>query len=261
MALLQMGPKASDAVPHLIKMLNSDDPLFLSFAISAIGKSEDQRAVKPLLELAAKDLPNDPRGTNKILIARALFDKKGLLGESIDGVDRKLLIPAVKSILKCDGGAERAMVARNVLQKLKFEELQPLWPDLIPAMLKCAPAGVMFASEVRQDIATILAENKVEEGMELLLEYMKQQKQHGSGKRNKIITDLLKQYGAAAKPLLPKMEKYVEFLKIDRPWIDTGQPPIDSFYKGQIPYIEETIKVIKESKEKPQLKSIAPYLK
>lgn len=261
MALMQMGPKASDAVPQLIKMLDSDDSLLLSFVISALGNIGDKRAIKPLLKLGAKDLPNDPIDINKRFIVKALFNKKGLLGESIDGVDRKLLFPAVRSFLKCQGGMERSLVARNVIKKLKFEELKPLWPDLIPAMLECAPAGVMFASEVRETIASILAENKVEEGMELIFEYLKEQKQHGAGKRNKLITDLLKQYGAAAKPMIPKMEEYVEFLKIDRPWIDTGQPPVDRFYKGQIPYLKETIKAIKKSKEKPKLKSISPYLK
>lgn len=260
-ALQAQGEKSVDAVEPLLKMLNTKDPILMSYVIFALGKIGDKRAVKPLLKLGATEIPNDPRETQKRHIVRALFDRGGLLDESIDGVDKELLFSAVRSFLKSQNGAERSMVANKVLKKLKFDELQPLWSDLIPAMLKCAPSGVMFASGVREEIAKILAENKVKEGMELIFEYLKKQKRHGSSKRNKLITDLLKQYGANAKPLVPEMEKYLELCRKDHPWIDVGQPPMERFYKGQIPYIEETIKVIKESDKKPKLKSIKPYLK
>jgi len=259
-ALRKLGDKSATAVDTLMKLVDSDDQLLQTHAIMALGEIGDPRAVAPLLELAAGEFKNDRKGIMHRIVSRALFAPGGLLAGSIDGVDRELLYPAVRRLLRCKGGHERSLMAAAVLKKLTFKELEPLWPDLVPALRECAPTGVMFASGVRQTIATILAENKVEEGMPLLLEYMKLQKPHGSGGRNKIIMDLLTQYGAAAKPLLPAMETYLAFLEQEHPWVDRGQPPPAHFYKNQVPHVKDAMDAIRAATNTPELVSIEKHL-
>lgn len=261
-ALRELKAGAAGAVPALIEQLQSNDQLLLAYAIAALGEIGDNRAVEPLLKKAAGTFEGDVTGVMQRMVARALFNKGGLLKESIDGVNREVLFPAIRGILACRGGHERSMMAEAVLPRLTLKELQPLWPVLIPALRECAPTGVMFASGVRTTIASILAENKVEEGMDLLLEYMKLQKRHGGGgKRNILITDLIKSYGANARPLIPAIETYIQFCEQDRPWTDVGQPSAEGFFKNQVPHLKDTIKVIRESKETPELISIKSHLK
>ncbi|MHC4502480.1 MAG: HEAT repeat domain-containing protein, partial [Planctomycetota bacterium] len=265
-ALRKTGSRSAPAVGALIGLLHSDDQLLQTHAIMALGATGDRRAVKPLLELAAGEFPNDRKGIMHRIVARALFIKTthggqdGLLANSIDGVDRELLYPAVRRLLRCKGGHERSMTADAVLKKLTLAELEPLWPSMVRAMRECAPTGVMFASGIRMAVAEILAENKIEEGMELLLEYARIQKMHGSGERNRLIAALLKQYGAPARELIPAMEEYITFLEKEHPHTDKGRPGPQSFYRGQIPWIRDAMDSIKASDRTPELISIGAYL-
>ncbi|MHC4506409.1 MAG: DUF6288 domain-containing protein, partial [Planctomycetota bacterium] len=144
-ALRKTGSRSSRAVDALIGLLHSDDELLQTHAIMALGATGDRRAVKPLLELAAGEFPNDRKGIMHRIVARALFIKTtqggqdGLLANSIDGVDRALLYPAVRRLLRCRGGHERSMTADAVLKKLTLAELEPLWPSMVRAMRECAP--------------------------------------------------------------------------------------------------------------------------
>ncbi|MHC4248485.1 MAG: DUF6288 domain-containing protein [Planctomycetota bacterium] len=265
-ALRKMGSRSARAVDALIGHLHSDDQLLQTHAIMALAATGDRRAVRPLLELAAGEFPNDRKGIMHRIVARALFARSmhggqdGLLANSIDGVGRELLYPAVRRLLRCKGGHERSMTADAVLKKLTLTELQPLWPSMIRAMKECAPTGVMFASEVRMSVAELLAENRIVEGMRLVLEYSKLQKMHGAGGRTPMIMNLLKQYEASAKPLIPAMEEYVTFLEGEHPHTDRGRPSPQRFYRSQVPLVREAIDSVKSSNEAPGLISIEEYL-
>jgi hypothetical protein len=260
-ALRKLGAKSAPAVDVLKRHLHSRDESLQTHAIMALGATGDARAVKPLLELAAGEFPRDRKGIMHRIVARALYlPKSGLLAESIDGVDRALLTRATRRLLRCKGGHERSMMADAVLKKLTLAELEPLWPAMIPALKECAPTGVMFASGVRMTVAELLAKNKIEEGMPLLLEYMRLQKMHGSGGRIPQIARLLKRYGASAKPLIPAMEKYVEFLQGEHPHTDGGRPSPERFYRSQIPVMQEIIEAIGTSDVSLELISIDKHL-
>jgi hypothetical protein len=118
----------------------------------------------------------------------------------------------------------------------------------------------MFASEVRMAVAELLADNRIEEGMRLILEYSRLQKMHASGGRTPMIMNLLKQYGVSARPLIPAMEEYVTFLEGEHPHTDKGRPSPQGFYRRQIPLVREAIDSIKSSNEAHTLISIEEYL-
>jgi hypothetical protein len=266
-ALRELKRRGKPAVEPLIIALASDDPLVVIHAATALGAIGDKRAVEPLLKMAAGEIKNDPRGIVRRFVIRALclksgaFSKtNGLLVDSLDGVDRSLLYPAVERMLQCPSGFELGCVSSTILKKLSFEELQPLWPVLIPKLRNCAMTDIMFASTIRQDIAQILADNKVKEGMSLLVEYFKVQKGHGSRDRSKFIAEQLYKYGASAKPILPELEACIDYFKQPREHVDRGQPGPGDMYKARGSWVVSVIKNIKESKDTPALVSIRPYL-
>jgi hypothetical protein len=204
--------------------------------------------------MAAQDFPKDKRGTMARVLCTALFQAspyrpdKGLLADSIDGVDDKLLIPALKKLLYCQGGAERSMLARPV-GKLTQAQLDKLWPDLAYALREVAPSGIMSASGIRLAIAGLLADNNIEEGIDLLLEYLKVQKGHGNRDRTKKIVPMLKQYGVHAKRAIPKLEEYLKKLESER------RPPADV-----IAVIRETIDALRATRQEVELESIREHL-
>ena len=253
-ALRKIKTKQDRVTEALLPLIAADDQLLQIHAILALGFIGDQRAAVPLLKMAAQDFPKDKRGTMARVLCTALFQAspyrpdKGLLADSIDGVDDKLLIPALKKLLYCQGGAERSMLARPV-GKLTQAQLDKLWPDLAYALREVAPSGIMSASGIRLAIAGLLADNNIEEGIDLLLEYLKVQKGHGNRDRTKKIVPMLKQYGVHAKRAIPKLEEYLKKLESER------RPPADV-----IAVIRETIDALRATRQEVELESIREHL-
>lgn len=254
-ALRAIKPKQDTAIDALIRLLAADDPLLQMHAILALGFIGDKRATEPLLRMAAKEFPDDTRGTLERVLCTALFqsspyaEDKGLLAESIEGIDDGLLIPAFRNLLYCQSGAERSMLSQPVL-KLTPAQREHLWPELVDALTEVAPSGIMFASGIRLTVAGLLADNHIEEGMALLLEYVKYQKGHGNRERTKQVIPMLKQYGVHAKRVLPQLEAYLKEIE------SQPTPPPDL-----IVVLQETIDAIRASKEDVEMVSIEEYLK
>ena len=107
--------------------------MLVAHTMLALGAIGDERSVNALLEMASGEFKNDYHDFLHRIAARALFAKNGALATSIDGVDRNLLRPAVRRLLKCQGAQARGLVADAVLKKLTFDELSGLWSAMIPA--------------------------------------------------------------------------------------------------------------------------------
>ena len=261
-ALQQLGKRAEFAINDLIVVMNTKDRVLRANAIMALGATGNKRALEFLLHIAAGEFENDYYDYLHRFTAKALFNRKnGMLHKSIEGVDRKLLYPAVKRFLKCLDASSRGMVAESVLKKLSFAELKTLWPSMIPALEECALTEIGGGATVRLAIAEILTKYKVKEGMPLILKYMDTQKGHGGGAaRRQQIMDYLIQYGANAKPLLPEMQKYIDLCSKNHKHSDRSRPSKANFYKANIPFVQDAMKKIEASEKKPKMKSIKKYL-
>ena len=265
-ALRKLGAKSVRAIDSLVPLLRSDDQLLQTHAIMALGEIGEARGIGALLELAAGEFANDPKGIMHRIVARALFVGRrnggpdGGLAEPLGDVDREVLYRAARRLLRCKGGHERSLTAEAVLKRLPTAELNRLWPSMIDAMLECAPTGVMFASGVRMTVAELLAGNRIEEGMGLILEYSKRQKWHGSGARAARIMELLKKYGASAKAIVPKLEEYAAFLEKDHAHTYKGGPSPAGFYRNQLKAVREAIEAIRSSEERVPTVSIGEHL-
>jgi len=224
-ALAMLKGAAAPAVPALKNMLRHDD-LWLRIksaeALAGIGEPAIS-AVPELLEMLAKGpSETDPRGMEQRYLCFAVF--KEMLGRSLDGVDRDLLRKAVAAGLQNQDGRARGTVG-GIYQQLSYEEIKPLLPAVHEAIVTPAPSGIMFASGVRLAGIDLLAKHHIREGMPLCIEVMDIQKW---GKRDRISRCLktLGQYGAAAKPMLPRLRQLEKEL-LAHPEARGLQPQID----------------------------------
>jgi hypothetical protein len=215
LALQYMEERAAPATDALVRQLAEGDMWLrtrAAFALASIGKPA-LRAVPKLLELCTAVDPADPRGLQGKYISFALFRadfvdqiprKRGLLADSLAGVDRTMVYPAIRRMLACDDGLG-TMSVRSIFRTMSEDELRSILPDIIGTANRTAPSGEMFAQEIRVDALRFLAAHKVAVGLPVFIEYASTQ--NGWGSRTTEILPLLKNYGADAAPVLPALRE------------------------------------------------------
>lgn len=213
--LSQLRRRGMPAVAALQKTLAHDD-LWLRIkaaeALAAIGKPAMQ-TVPQLLELLAQvDLENDPRGMQQRYLSFALFDRDGMLGRSLEGVDREALYNAVRAGLKNQDGRARGSIG-SVYRQLSLGEILPLLPAIHEAIIQPAPSGEMFADGIRVEGLRLLAEHHIEEGISALVLYTRDQNPWESQNRTPELMKILLSYGAHAKGVIPELTKIANYFE------------------------------------------------
>ncbi len=270
-ALFYAGRQSEDAVNALIKQVSSSDDLTMRYyAVDSLknantgGRNAPEsnglgkavlKAADALLKQAAIDEPEqDPMRKLHGMIATILFysgrvaDYRGYFanGKGLDQVDRKLLIPAVKSLLQNPNGGARTS-ASEIFDVLPEQDLEQIYGDIYIATKQKAPSGVMFSNGVRNNGAILLSEKKFKEGLPLALDLYFQEG-WGAFSRVPAAMKALTNYGSALKPHMKAItEKYEPFSKrggidnaeVERIWgelqknLDTDVP-----LKSIRPYLE-----------------------
>jgi hypothetical protein len=215
------GQKAESAIDDLVELLTHDDE-WIRFragcALCSIGKAAKEKAVPVILKMATRTFPDDPREMHQRYISYLLWgdgyngSPRGLLQHDMDGVDQKLLVPAIKKIIRNEDGQTRCYVSRGI-RKMSFEQLGPLWPDLIWALKNPSPSGIMFNADIRETSMDLLLKYRFKEGIPYIAEYARTMKQHGSENRIYRVMDALKSYGAAAKSALPDINEGIKAIE------------------------------------------------
>jgi hypothetical protein len=217
-ALAQLKDKAAPAVPALRKTLRAED-LWLRInaanALAAIGEAA-LPALPDLLEMLAEEpTGEDPRNMQQRYLSFALFDKRrGLIGKSLEGVDRELLHKAVCAGLQNEDGRARGSYL-TVFDNLTHDEIKPLLPAIRRAVVEPAPSGIMFADNIRMGGLHILLKHRVPEGIEACVEWTRTQNHWHSKERTAELMQILLEYGAAAKPAIPELKKIADSLGPD----------------------------------------------
>ena len=252
-ALGALKGRAASAVGALTQTLSHPD-LWLriqaSYALSGIG-GPARKATPELLTLAVKSDENDPREFMQRYLCFVLFypggalRMTGLISQSLEGVDRQQLYPAVQRLLLNDDGRARGAVS-TVYKNLSYEEIKPLLPAVYRAIVVPAPSGVMFASGIRLRGLELLAKHRIKEGMSLCIKVMEIEKW---GKRARITgcLKILRTYGGAAKPVVGELKELERKLLAHRE--ARGLKP-------QIDLIRKTIADIESAKDGPTLRSL-----
>ncbi|MCY3006900.1 MAG: DUF6288 domain-containing protein [Planctomycetota bacterium] len=213
--LIQLRRRGMPAVAALQKTLAQDD-LWLRIkaaeALAAIGKPAMQ-TVPQLLELLAQvDIENDPRGMQQRYLSFALFERDGMLGRSLDGVDREALYNAVRAGLKNQDGRARGSIG-SVYRQLSLGEILPLLPAIHEAIIQPAPSGEMFADGIRVEGLRLLAEHHIEEGISALVLYTRDQNPWESQNRTPELMKILLSYGTHAKGVIPELTKIANYFE------------------------------------------------
>ena len=248
-ALEQLRGKAAPAVPKLRATLKADEMWLrvkAADALAAIGEPA-MVAVPELLKMLTRGATaEDPRAMEQRYLSFALFDRRGLLGNSLEGVDRSQLMAAVRAGLHNQDGRARGAFS-SVYTNLSFEELEPLLPAIHEAIVKPAPSGIMFSDQIQTAGLELFAKHRVSEGIELLGSYVKNQKPHASEKRIGTILNLLKSYGTHAQRAIPLLEDAIDYFENEEP----DFPKRLSLQKAQ--NTRDAIAEIKAMTEKPDL--------
>ena len=249
-ALAMLKGRAAPAVLALAKILKDDD-LWLRIkaaeALAGIG-APAMITVPELLEMLAHvDREKDPRGMQQRYLSFALFNTRGgMLGRSLEGVDRELLYKAVRAGLKNEDGRARGSIG-SVYRNLSFEEIKPLLPAIHQAVIEPAPSGVMFADGIRMEGLRLLAKHRTKEGIGACVKYTRAQNPWASEKRTPELMKILLSYGAHAKSTIPELKQIAgRFEKGEKNF-----PRALSLKKAKV--VRETIRAIQASDEYPEL--------
>jgi len=272
-ALCKAGFGSQAAAEKLISLMEKDkDITFKVYAIDALVNRDKKTgllavakpAIPVLMRMSLQHSPDDPRSVLQCDIGRALLysgnaqPRRGLMVEyGLDGLDRTLMLDMIREMLKNKNGATRSMCGW-IYPKLTQDELKLMWGDIYPATRNIAPSGIMFASGVQTQGLKLMANQRVKEGLELTVWYVRHQNGHGSGSRMQEVIDILFQYGGHAKKFIPELQKYADYWVTQR----ASSKKIDP--KDQASVIQEAIKKIQAMKDPvpdDKLQSIEAYIK
>ncbi len=252
-ALAALRGKAAPAFETLGKSLNHPD-LWLRIkaadALAAMG-APAMPAVPTLLKLLAQTDPaKDPRGMQQRYLCFALFDSgDGLLGRSLEGVDRNSLNEAVRAGLRNQDGRARGSIG-SVYRNLSFDDVKPLLPSIYQAVVEPAPSGEMFADSIRVEGLRLLAKHRIREGIAACVNYTRHQNPWASQERTPELMEILLTYGAHAKAVIPELTKLATYFESE----EKDFPKHLMIMKaGQV---RDTIKAIEASTDLPELISI-----
>jgi hypothetical protein len=212
-AICLLKGRAAAAVPALRKLLHADD-LWLRIkaadALAAIGKPAMEAVPEMLALMAQTDSKRDPRGMQQRFLAFALFGQRdGLLGRSLENVDRQQLYAAVRAGLNNDDGAARSAF-ESVYKNLPAAEIKPLLPTILKAVVTPAPSGEMFSDGIRVAGLRLLAAHHVAEGISACVDYIRTQNKWASENRTPELTKILVSYGAQARAVIPELNSLAD---------------------------------------------------
>jgi len=252
-ALALLRGRGAPAVESLTKALEDDD-LWLRVkaaeALAGIG-APAMGTVPKLLELLAQtDMAKDPRGMQQRYLCFALFEQgRGLLGRSLDGVDRAALAKAVRAGLKNQDGRARGSIG-SVYRNLSFDDIKPLIPVIYQAVEVPAPSGEMFADQIRVEGLRLLAQHRIREGIAACVKYTREQNPWSSENRTPELMKILLTYGAHGKAVIPELRKLADYFEKD----EKNFPKHLMLQKAKC--VRDTIAAIEASTELPELISV-----
>ena len=248
------------ALPVLVRLLTHQDRWLRVKAANALKKMGD--AAKPVLPgmlqavvATAEPLQpivwDDPIQLTHGELAATLFGN--VMKNSIEGVDRKWLYPAIQAVALNADVMARATLRKTFEKLLTLEDVEALGLDLVAAVRTPSPADKMFANEIRMGAYKALAKYHYKEGIAAAVIFAKTQGGHGSQKRTGEIMKELIPYGTAAREVLPGLKELIAQFNTE---CAEGRFPKGAINQVRIDSVEEAIKAIEAATTQPELRSI-----
>ena len=212
--LAHLGERAQPALPLLIRLLEHDNAwvrVQAADALKTLG-SDARQAVTAMLKAIAITDTTDPLRFGQGSLSYALFypggnvaGKAGLLAKSIDGLDRDLLYPAIRAVAVHPDGHARGCL-RSTYTLLTMDDIKALMPEIATSIKEMAPCNTMFSKGAMLAGVKMLASHRIAEGMDLGMGMLEMWRFHGRNYVEKFVSDQLKSYGGAAKPILERLK-------------------------------------------------------
>ena len=255
-ALGALGKRANAAAPQLRAAFKDPDPWLQCLAAEAIvylGPAERTASVSDLLALTVGKNPADPRRHAAITASLALFTHypgtrapKSILEDSLNGVNRVQLYPALQTLLQHEDSIARSTAARTY-KNLNEKDLVELLPHIVRAIERPAPSNEMFADGVRLSGLDLLSRLHIREGMALCVALIEPDR-WGERNRSSECLAYLQRYGIHAKEMLPKLRELRAYLA------DVKKVPADNMKK-----FDERLAAIEASTETPTLVNLDDF--
>ena len=218
-AIASLGPKADPLAPRVRALLTDKDPWMRMLAARAIPRMSQGVRAASVPDLLRAALINDPADRRQRLVgevAKALFslspgtsEPRPILAKSLDGVDRALLLPALRQVITNEDGLIRGLAA-GVYPLLTENDVSALLPEIVDAIRTNAPSGEMFRHDVRYGGLDLLARMRIAEGMALSIDLMNEFEWGSEPSR---CIRALRIYGGAAKDLIPRLQETITAMR------------------------------------------------
>ncbi|MGA2497058.1 MAG: acetylesterase, partial [Tepidisphaeraceae bacterium] len=148
--------------------------------------------------------------------------------------------------LKNDDGRARSDFG-SVYRNLPPQEIKPLLPAILQAVVESAPSGEMFADGIRVEGLRVLARHHVEEGIRACVDYIRNQNPWASEHRTPELTKILVSYGANAKSVVPDLKRIADNF-------DAGEPDFPrNLSRQKAAAVREAIRDIEASNDRQEL--------
>ena len=282
----ELGKRKDDAVPQLLKMLESDKVNDRLGAVIALGQlkaravpaldaiaalldDEDRwvrvqaadalrtigPAAKPvlpkMLKAAAVKDETDPMEFGVGSLAYALFYPGGSYGP------RGMLAGSIEGIDKellypairavaTNPDSHARGCLRSTYKLLTMEDVKVLAPEFLASVRDMAPANTMFSKGVRLAGIQAMARLRIKEGLPLTI-MMINLREWGRNYITAASLDILKHYRGAARPILPELKK------LEAQWRKEKR-------KDWLKKLAEVVAAIENDKNPPKLISLKEYL-
>ncbi len=253
--------KNPEALPVLVRSLTHPDRWLRVKAANALKNMGDKakpvvtdmlQAVVTTVEPTMPISWEDPIQLTHGELAAALFG--GLLRGSIEGIDTKLLYPAIQAIAQNADGMARATLRHTLADQLKLSDVTALGPDILAAVKVRCPADTMFGNEIRMGGFKALSKFHFKEGIEAGIVLAKTQGGHGSESRTGEIMKVLAGYGQAARPAIPQLRELIAELNEQ---VKRREFPGD-LNQRRVGAVEAAIAAIEAATTQPELRSFQP---
>ena len=253
--------KNPEALPVLVRALTHPDRWLRVKAANALKNMGDKakpvvtdmlQAVVTTAEPAMPISWEDPIQLTHGELAAALFG--GLLRGSIEGIDTKLLYPAIQAIAQNADGMARATLRHTLADQLKLSDVTALGPDILAAVKVRCPADTMFGNEIRMGGFKALSKFHFKEGIEAGIALAKTQGGYGSESRTGEIMKVLVGYGQAAQSSIPQLRELIAELNEQ---VKRREFPGD-LNKRRVGDVEAAIAAIAAATTQPELRSFVP---
>ena len=161
------------------------------------------------------------------------FGPKGVIHSSgVNGVDRKLLYPAIRAIAKTPIGLSRGTL-EHTYEYLTYDDVLEVSGSIVDAVVNRAPADKMFSDGARRGGVAVLQKHGISEGVPACMAYAADEV---GGKRNTPLS-LLGTFGGSVYSVTPDPDA-VAFLQsylTDDETADTAQASIDQIAADENP--------------------------